>query len=60
MHSVRGLAPSIVASGEEFPISVRSEDFYYNRASGAVTEYRFSIDGKAYATIPAGDAAITR
>ena len=59
VHSVRGFAPSIVATGEEFSVSVRSEDFYYNRASGEVPEYRVSINGKPYAAIPAGDAPIT-
>ncbi len=59
VHSVRGFAPSIVSTGEEFAISIRSEDFYYNRASGDVPEYRISLNGDAYSTISSGRQSIT-
>jgi hypothetical protein len=45
VHSVRGFAPSIVETAEKFSVSVRSEDFCYNRASGEVPSYHVSVRG---------------
>ncbi len=53
---VRGFAPSIVKVGESFTISVRSEDQFTNRATGAVPAYDLLLDGKPWARLAAGDA----
>ena len=57
--SVRGFVPSMVAPGEKFDISVRSEDFYYNRASGITPAYQVSVNGRPFASIPAGKGSVT-
>lgn len=57
--AVHGFAPSIVKTDEGFQVSVRTEDYYYNRASGAIPEYQVWLNGDAYGTIPAGNKAIT-
>ena len=57
-YAVHGFAPSIVRVGERFQVSVRTEDVYYNRASGAIPEYQVRLNGKVYGTIPAGGNAI--
>ena len=59
VHAVHAFAPSIVKSGEQFSVSVRSEDVYYNRASGEMPEYQLNVNGQPHSTIPAGDQAIT-
>jgi len=59
VFGVRGFAPSIVAPGEKFDVSVRSEDFYYNRASGPVPEYAITVNGKPFRKIAAGTKAIS-
>jgi hypothetical protein len=58
VHSVRAFAPSVVKAGEPFTISVRSEDFYYNRANGPVPEYEVKVNGETHSTLPAGKEAI--
>ena len=57
--SVAGFVPSIVAPGEPFDVSVRSEDNLTNRATGAIPEYQVLLNGKPHARIPAGKEAIT-
>lgn len=56
---VHGFAPSIVAKGEAFEVSVRSEDEYYNRATGPIPAYNVIVNDKTFRQIPAGDEAIT-
>lgn len=58
VYAVHAFAPSIVAVGETIEVSVRSEDFYYNRATGAMPEYEVLLNGQPYSTIPAGNEAI--
>jgi hypothetical protein len=58
-HAVKGFAPSVVKVGEPFEISVRTEDFYYNRSSGSIPGYEVLLNGEKFSTIPAGDDAIT-
>ncbi|XOV89291.1 MAG: DUF3604 domain-containing protein [Pseudomonadota bacterium] len=53
---VRGFAPSIVAAGESFSMSVRSEDLYTNRATGTIPAFELLLDGKPYRTLAAGNA----
>ncbi len=55
-YGVHGFAPSIVASGEELTISVRTEDSFYNRATGTIPGYEVLRDGEKIADLPAGRA----
>jgi hypothetical protein len=52
--AVRLLGPSVVATGEAFSVTVRSEDDAMNRASGAVPAYELLLDGRAIGRIDAG------
>ena len=56
---VHGFAPSIVAPGEPFELSVRAEDVFFNRASGAVPAFEVLVDGDVRAATPAGTEPIT-
>jgi hypothetical protein len=56
---VHGFAPSIVGVNEAVTISVRSEDEYYNRASGDIPGYKVLLNGAPYKTIAAGQNPIT-
>jgi hypothetical protein len=51
---VAALAPSVVKPGEAFELSIRTEDRYYNRASGRMPAYEVRVNGKSVATAPAG------
>lgn len=57
--AVHGFAPSIVEVGEAFDISVRSEDLYYNRATGKIPAYEVTLNGAPYKPIP-GTPACTK
>jgi hypothetical protein len=57
VHAVHGFAPSIVAPGERFVVSVRSEDYHYNRATGEIPAYRVRVNGERFAELP-GDRPI--
>jgi len=59
VKAVVGFAPSIVKSGASFELSVRSEDFLYNQASGTIPTYEVFLNGKLLTTIPGGTKAIT-
>jgi len=59
-HSVTAVAPSVVAAGEGFELSVRTEDRYSNRATGAIPGYEVLLNGEPFETIEAGGEAITR
>ena len=56
---VHGFAPSVVAPGEPFELSVRAEDRFFNRASGAVPAFEVRVAGDVRATTPAGSEPIT-
>ena len=56
---VRGFAPSIVVPDENFDVSVRSEDYFYNRANGSIPEYSVSVNGQPFRKIAAGTDAIS-
>jgi hypothetical protein len=54
---VRVLAPSVVAPGERFELSVRSEDEWFNRPSGPIPAYVVLLDGKPWRELrPSRDA----
>lgn len=48
---VRVLAPSVVAAGEPFDLTIRSEDEAFNRASGALPGYEVFLEEEAVATV---------
>ena len=56
---VHGFAPSIVAPGETFELSVRAEDAFFNRATGPIPAFEVLVDGDVRATTPAGTDPIT-
>ncbi|MEM1245643.1 MAG: DUF3604 domain-containing protein [Acidobacteriota bacterium] len=56
---VHGFAPSIVAVGEEIVVSVRTEDDYYNRATGPIPAYRVLLDGEPYGRIEGASSELT-
>ena len=55
-YGVHGFAPSIVAAGEEVSISVRTEDRFYNRATGEIPSYGVFRGEQKFAQTPAGRA----
>ena len=55
---VHGFAPSVVATGEPFTLSVRAEDRFYNRATGPIPAWEVSVNGESFTTLDAGDEAI--
>lgn len=59
VFGVRGFAPSIVAPGETFDVSIRSEDFYYNRAGGEAPAYAVTLNGAPFRKIATGRKAIS-
>ena len=56
---VHGVAPSVVEPGEGFELSVRAEDAFRNRATGAVPAFEILVDGDVRAATPAGAEAIS-
>ena len=56
---VHGFAPSIVEPGEPFELSVRAEDAFFNRATGAIPAFEVLVDGEVRAATPAGTDAIS-
>ena len=59
VHGVHGFAPSVVKVGERFELSVRSEDVYYNRASGPIPAYDVLANDRPLRSIAAGNEPIT-
>lgn len=53
---VHGFAPSVVAPGEPFELSVRAEDAWFNRATGAVPAFDVLVDGEVVAATEGGSA----
>lgn len=57
---VHGFAPSVVAAGEAFEVSVRAEDDWYNRATGDIPGFEVWVGGAVAATTEAGGEPIQR
>ncbi|MCY4059665.1 MAG: hypothetical protein OXG44_16880, partial [Gammaproteobacteria bacterium] len=55
---VHGFAPSVVAIGEPFEVSVRAQDPYYNRAKAPIPGWEVFVNGEPYADVEAGGEAI--
>jgi hypothetical protein len=58
-RSVRGFAPSIVAPGEEFELTLRSEDRWLNRPSGPTPAYQVLLDGEPWREVAASIGGVT-
>ena len=56
---VHGVAPSVVEPGEAFELSVRAEDAFRNRATGAIPSFEILVDGDVRAATLAGSEAIS-
>lgn len=58
VDGVHGFAPSVVRPQEPFTLSVRAQDQYYNRATGAVPAWEVLHNDKVIAKLVAGDQAV--
>ena len=56
---VQGFSHSIAGLGEEVTISVRTEDAYYNRATGPIPAYQVLLDGEPYGDIAAASSELS-
>ena len=48
IDGVAGFAPSIVAPGEPFTLSLRARDRFFNRATGGIPDWQISRNGEAW------------
>ena len=55
---VHAVAPSVVEPGEAFELSVRAEDAFLNRATGAIPAFEILVDGDLRAVTSAGTEAL--
>ena len=53
---VHGFGPSIVEPGENFELSVRAQDQFFNRATGAIPAFEILVDEEVVATTAGSDA----
>ncbi len=53
---VTGFAPSIVAPGETFTLSIRAKDRFYNRATGDIPNWRVLKNDEPWLEVPATGA----
>lgn len=58
VRSLRAFVPSIVAPGEAFGLTVRSEDSFGNRPSGPIPAYEVLLDDQPWRTLAAGSPAL--
>ena len=59
IDGVAGFAPSIVAPGEEFTLSIRARDQFFNRATGALPNWQLLKNGEAWINLQS-DGAISK
>jgi hypothetical protein len=57
VEAVSAIAPSVVSPGESFALRLRSEDRFWNRATGPKPAYRVLLDGKEVGSVPAAGAS---
>lgn len=55
---VAGFAPSVLAAGEAFELSIRAEDRYGNRATGDIPDWQVRLDGETIAEVPSNNEAV--
>jgi hypothetical protein len=58
IQRVTALQPSVVEPGEAFTVAIRSEDRWKNLSSSTTPEYELLLDGKRFATVPAGSSSL--
>lgn len=58
VEGVSAVAPSIVEPGEPFDLSIRWEDFVYNRASGRMPAAEITLNGEPFRSLDAGGPVI--
>lgn len=51
-------APTVVAAGTPFSITVRTQDRYHNRATGAIPGYDIAVAEQSLRSVPAGGPAL--
>jgi hypothetical protein len=56
---VEAFAPSVVAVGEPFDLTVRTTDRLHNLAAGAVPAYEVKLNGAPHSRIESGEQALT-
>jgi hypothetical protein len=56
VHGVAGFAPSIVKPGETFTLSIRAQDRFYNRATGAIPDWQVLKNGEPWRQVAATEA----
>jgi hypothetical protein len=59
LAGVQGFVPSVVASGEPFTLTIRSEDAFHNRATGTRGRWKISINNQPFREVPSSDKPIT-
>jgi hypothetical protein len=55
-----GFAPSILAVGEPFELTIRGEDRFLNRAHGAMPGWRLTLNGQPWRELPLGGDGLTQ
>ena len=60
LKGVHGFAPSILGINEKFTLVIRSEDEYYNRATGPIPPYRVLLNGRLFKELPASDTPFAK
>ena len=52
LHGVTGFVPSVVSPGEEFELSIRAQDQFFNRATDDIPDWLVSLNGEPWLTVP--------
>jgi len=56
VDGVAGFAPSVVRPGESFTLSIRAQDRFYNRATGAIPDWQVMKNGEPWLQVEAAGA----
>lgn len=59
LDGVAGFAPSILAPGEEFTLSIRARDKFFNRATGALPDWQLLKNGEPWLSVDSEGAITT-
>ncbi|MDA0790232.1 MAG: DUF3604 domain-containing protein [Proteobacteria bacterium] len=59
LAGVHAFAPSVVRPGEQFDISVRAQDRYFNRAQGPIPSFLVYANGQEIGRVAASEEAIS-
>jgi len=55
-HGVAGFAPSVIKPGEDFTLSIRAQDRYFNRATSGVPNWVLAMNGAPWMEVNASGA----